>query len=164
MLAGRPHSCGGPRLAFARYLRDAFGVASMEQSAARLCALVDQAPRDRPLLILSHNGPAGLGDRRSDPCGRDFHPDEGDWGDPDLAIAIAHAKAQGHRLLAVVSGHMHHALRGGGTRTWHVERGSVLYVNAARVPRIFEDSGRHRRHHVALTVEGDAARAEPVLF
>ncbi len=161
VIAGRPHSMG-PSLAFRRHLARAHGVHTVEESAARLCALVDRAPHDR-LLLLAHNGPAGLGPRRDDPFGCDFRPEEGDFGDPDLRAAVDHALARGRRVLAVVAGHMHHALRGGGTRRWQLERDGVLYVNAARVPRIFRHGGRLVRHHVCLTLDEDGARADEVL-
>ena len=164
VLAARPHSCGGRRLAFAPYLREAYGIDSMAASSARLCALIDEAPSDRPLLILAHNGAAGLGDKRGDLCGRDFHARAGDWGDPDLAEALAHAKREGRTITAVLSGHMHHALRGGGQRTWQIERDGTLHVNAARVPRVFEEGEVLRRHHVALTIDEGHARAEQVLL
>ena len=60
-------------------------------------------------------------------------------------------------MLAVVAGHMHHRLKGGGERRWLVERAGVLYVNAARVPRI---DGDGRRYHVRLETDGETARAE----
>ena len=63
------------------------------------------------------------------------------------------------RVLAVVAGHMHHRLKGGGERKWLVESDGVLYVNAARVPRI-EKSGQ--RYHVCLETDGERARAELV--
>ena len=158
LLAARPHSCGGPRLAYARYLRRAFGVEDMAGSAAKLRALVDRAPAERPLVVLAHDGPTGLGAERDAPCGRDFHPDGGDWGAPDLRAALDHAAATGKRVAAVCFGHMHHGLRGqGGDRRWQAREGPTLFVNAARVPR----HGRRGRHHVALELEGGAARVEP---
>src|SRR6185369_8408265 len=41
LIAARPHSFGGPHLAFRPYLSEAFRVASVEASTARLCSLVD---------------------------------------------------------------------------------------------------------------------------
>jgi uncharacterized protein (TIGR04168 family) len=158
VIAARPHSFGGPRLGFRRHLRESYGVESLEDSAARLRRLVDAARHD-DLVFLAHNGPTGLGDRRDCIWGCDFRREEGDFGDPDLREAIDHARATGRRVLAVVAGHMHHAIKGGGTRTWRVERESTLYVNAARVPRI----DRHGRHHVAVTIHGDRAEAEAVV-
>jgi uncharacterized protein (TIGR04168 family) len=162
VIAARPHTMGGPHLAFRRYLQQAHGVSTLEQSAARLCALVDRAPHER-IVFLAHNGPTGLGGRRDDIWGCDFRREEGDFGDEDLRLAIAHARASGRRVLAVLAGHMHHAVKGGGVRRWQLERDGVLYVNAARVPRIFRENGRLVRHHVRVSIEGDGATAEPVL-
>lgn len=155
VIAARPHSQGGSFFAFSRYLEAAYGVDSLERSAERLCELVDQAPHER-VMFVAHNGPSGLGARRHDIWGCDFKRGEGDFGDEDLRLAVEHAERRGKRVLAVAAGHMHHRLKGGGERTWLVERGGVLYVNAARVPRI---EGRVR-HHVLLESDGEHARAE----
>jgi uncharacterized protein (TIGR04168 family) len=162
LLTGRPHSMGGSRLAFRRYLRRDFGIGSLEDSTRRLKEMVDQCGADS-LLFFSHNGPTGLGERRSDIWGCDFHPQEGDFGDPDLREAIDYAKASGKRVLAVVAGHMHHAVKGGGRRPWLVEEDGTLFVNAARVPRIFRENGRTLHHHVCIEVTGGAVRVEEKL-
>lgn len=156
VIAGRPHSQGGGFFAFSRHLEQKYGVRSLEESAARLCRLVDEAPHAR-LIFVAHNGPSGLGARRHDIWGCDFRRAEGDFGDSDLRAAIDHAQSSGKRVLAVVAGHMHHRLKGGGERRWLVEQAGVLYVNAARVPRI---DGGGRRYHVRLDTDGETARAE----
>jgi len=156
VIAGRPHTMGGPSLSFAPHLAACWGVSSLEESAVKLKGLVDAAPTER-LVFVSHNGPAGLGDRREDIWGCDFKADQGDWGDPDLREAVDYARRRGKRVLAVVAGHMHRKLRGGGERAWRVERDGVLYVNAAEVPRLKKDG---RRHHVRLLIDGDAVSAE----
>ena len=156
LIAGRPHTMGGPSLSFAPHLEACWGVSSLEASAAKLKGLVDAAPTER-VVFVSHNGPAGLGGRREDIWGCDFKAEQGDWGDPDLREAVDYARAVGKRVLAVVAGHMHRKLRGGGRRVWQVERDGVLYVNAAEVPRLKKDG---RRHHVQLVIEGDDVRAE----
>ena len=97
------------------------------------------------------HGPAGLGDRADDIWGVDFAPGAGDHGDGDLQTAVAYAQEKGKRVTAVVAGHMHHTLKDGGQRRWHVERDGVHYVNAARVPRI--DLGWH--HHILLEIGAD---------
>lgn len=162
VIAARPHSAGGPRLAFRPHLAAQFGVTDFEESRRRIAARVDES--DAPdVIFLAHNGPTGLGARRDDIWGCDFRESEGDFGDPDLEHAIAYAKAAGKRVRAVVAGHMHHAVRGGGTRRWRVQRDGVLYLNAARVPRIFERDGRTLRHHVELTIEPTRVRAREIL-
>lgn len=157
VIACRPYSMGGPSLSFASLLSQRHGVRTIDESAARLCHLVDQCKTDR-LVFLAHNGPTGLGVRRGDIWGRDFGSGEGDHGDPDLEIAVTHAKASGLEVIAVVAGHMHHAVKGGGTRPWHLERDGTHYLNAARVPRIFTQAhdGHTVHHHLrlAMTEEG----------
>lgn len=162
LIVGRPHSMGGPTLAFAPFLAGRFGVHRMEDSAQRLRALIDASPAER-LIFLAHNGPTGMGDRRGDLWGCDFRPEEGDQGDPDLRAALQHARARGKQILAVVAGHMHHGLRGGGLRTWQAVQEGTLFVNAARVPRVFTQGGRTLRHHVAVQVRGDGCTAREVI-
>jgi uncharacterized protein (TIGR04168 family) len=153
IIAARPHSMGGSYIAYRRFLEERFGVRSIEDSARRLCALVDAAEQQR-LIFLAHNGPSGLGAARSDIWGCDFRKAEGDWGDDDLRQAIAYARTRGKRVLAVVAGHMHHHVKasGGAQRCWRLERDGVVYVNAARVPRIFSRDGARMHHHIALSI------------
>jgi len=162
IVAGRPHSAGGPRLAFRPHLDARFGVEDLEDSVRTLTALVDESEADE-LIFFAHNGPHGLGGKRDDIWGCDFRKEEGDFGDLDLERAIEHARRRGKRVRAVVAGHMHHALRGGGHRRWQLERDGTLYLNAARVPRIFERAGRTLRHHVELRVDADRVHAREVL-
>jgi uncharacterized protein (TIGR04168 family) len=163
LVAARPHSVGGAQFAFRPYLEARFGVRNFEESAARMKRIVDQCVTD-DLIFLAHNGPSGLGARAQDIWGCDFRKDQGDFGDRDLAEAIAYAKSLGKRVHAVVAGHMHHALRTGGQRQWIVVDDGVTYVNAARVPRILHEGARELRHHVRLRFEGDEVVVEEVLL
>ncbi len=162
IVAGRPYSMGGPGLTFEPQLHRSFGVASLADSTKRLVDLVDGAETEA-LLFLSHNGPSGLGQRATDLWGCDFRPEEGDWGDPDLEVAIAHARASGRCVLGVVAGHMHLRVRGREQeREWMRRVGDTLYVNAARVPRIERRRGGATHHHVALAFDASGMRAEEV--
>jgi uncharacterized protein (TIGR04168 family) len=165
VVAGRPFSMGGPELAFPEALARLHDVHSLRDSTERLCALVDDAISDH-LVFLAHNGPAGLGAAPEDLWGRDFHPDAGDWGDLDLSAAIDHARQRGRNVLAVVAGHMHWAVVGqeSVTRRWQLQRDGILYVNAARVPRVFTYQGRTVRHHVHLQLGPNGATAEERLI
>jgi uncharacterized protein (TIGR04168 family) len=162
VIAARPFAMGGAELSFPDALERSFGVRSMAESSARLRALVERAPTEH-LVFLAHNGPTGLGAQRDDIWGRDFHPDAGDWGDPDLREAIAHARAEKRKPLAVIAGHMHSPLRAGGQRRWQLQHEGILYVNPARVPRLFDAPEGRVRHHVALELSPDGARAEEML-
>jgi uncharacterized protein (TIGR04168 family) len=162
VLAARPHSMGGKRLAYRRYLRTRFGIDTLEDSAARLCALLDEVPMGRRIVVLAHCGPTGLGDQRDAIYGCDFRPEQGDWGDPDLAAALRHARATNKSVVAVFAGHMHHRVRGGGERRWQLQQEGVTHVNAARVPRARKANGHEERHHVSVTLDGLTLTAEPV--
>lgn len=135
VVAGRPHSFGGSRLSFRPLMQRAFGVATLDESASRLKQLFDAAQGE--LVVLAHNGPTGHGDQRDAIWGCDFKRGAGDFGDPDLADALAHAERVGKSVRVVLAGHMHHALKGGGLRAWSLEQRGTHYVNAARVPRVF---------------------------
>jgi|GEM_PF-2473262 uncharacterized protein (TIGR04168 family) len=115
LIAARPHSLGGPTLSFPDFMADTYQVQSLEDSAARLCQLIDAAEAEE-LIFLSHNGPLGLGAEPDAMWGCDFKDNGGDWGDPDLAIAIDHARATGKRVLAVIAGHMHLRTKQGAHR------------------------------------------------
>ncbi len=155
VLAARPYSRGGPDLTYGEQLSARFGVSTMEESAKKLCALVDAA--ETPLIVLAHNGPTGLGARAVDLWGRDFSPEAGDWGDPDLRVALDYARRRDKRVLAVVAGHMH---TNGGQRSWSARRDGTLCLNAARVPRIWEESAGKYRYHLALDVDGTVEARE----
>ncbi|MET0387819.1 MAG: metallophosphoesterase [Polyangiales bacterium] len=162
VVAARPHSMGGQRVGFKRYLTARFGVRTLADSARRLCGLLESVPSHHRILVLAHCGPMGLGESRDAIYGCDFRPQHGDWGDPDLAEALAHARAHGKQVSAVLAGHMHHALRGGGERIWHLEHEGVHHVNAARVPRRRRGLRGEERHHVRLTLDERGVSVEAV--
>jgi uncharacterized protein (TIGR04168 family) len=134
----------------------------MAVSCRRLRELVDSAPSDE-LLVLAHNGPSGLGAAKTDLWGCDFREQGGDWGDSDLAEALGHARSAGKRVLAVVAGHMHTHARRGQVRDWQLRKAETLYVNPARVPRIFEDARGKYRYHVVLELDAERAHVREVL-
>jgi uncharacterized protein (TIGR04168 family) len=162
VITGRPHSMGGSVISFAPHLAEAYGVYTLDDSIRRLRRCIDESEARR-VVFLAHNGPTGLGEKRDDLWGCDFRREEGDFGDYDLRIAIDYARERGKIVLAVIAGHMHHRLRGGGVRRWTCHRDGVLYVNAARVPRIFEDRDGVFHHHVDVLIDGDHAEAFEVL-
>ncbi len=162
VIAARPYSMGGPNMNYKTHLKNRYGVNSIDASAEKLIKVVDGAKSNR-LIFLAHNGPYGLGTSRSDIWGCDFLKEEGDNGDKDLQVAIDYALAQGKEVIAVVAGHMHHRLRGGGTRQWHVEREGSHYINAARVPRIYQRNGKTVHHHIRLSFDSTQIDIEEML-
>ncbi len=136
VVAARPWAMDGRRASFAAALARRHGVHDLASSARRLQALV--GPTTGPVVILAHNGPAGLGVRPCDPWslhGRDA-------GDTDLTVVLGHPAVK-----AVVAGHLHL----GHERDAFRAVDGVLCVNAARVPR--------RGHFVEVEVDDDGARA-----
>jgi uncharacterized protein (TIGR04168 family) len=161
VIVARPFSFGGPTLGCTPYLTKAYGVDSLDASAAKLCELVNTADTT-DLLFLAHNGPTGLGETADAIWGCDFKREMGDFGDSDLRTAIDYAQSTGKRVRAVVAGHMHHALKHGGQRTWQVNHNGVAYINAARVPRIFDQDGRTMRHHIELVIHEETVTVTAV--
>ncbi len=139
VVGGRPFSWGGPELKHHRYLQERFGISTLAESRDRIVAVAHQAPSET-LILISHNGPAGLGDTPESPCGRDWQPLGGDFGDPDLAAAIQNLKAAGKTIPLVTFGHMHHQLRHrrDRQRTAIVVKDGTIYLNAAVCPRIID--------------------------
>jgi uncharacterized protein (TIGR04168 family) len=162
LLAGRPHAMGGDDLSFREVLERNHGISTMAASTERLEALIRDVPTDE-LIVLSHNGPAGLGGDPTDLWGCDFREEAGDWGDPDLAAAITCARALGKRVLAVIGGHMHLETRSGKERRPQLERGGTLYLNPARVPRIRGGRDGMHRSHVCLEISETEVRAMEVV-
>ncbi len=162
LIVARPHTQGGG-LNFAPYIAEAYGPRNLAESSKKLCDVVDACPHER-LVFLGHNGPSGLGDQQNAMWGADHRRRGGDWGDVDYRAAIDHALATGRRVLAVVAGHMHQRTKQKKIRPWCTRRDGVLYINAARVPRVFHQGpdGARKRYHIALSIDGTTATAEQV--
>ncbi|MCS7291843.1 MAG: TIGR04168 family protein [Gloeomargarita sp. SKYBB_i_bin120] len=146
VVGGRPCSWGGSEWQWGPFYQQYFGVDGWESSQARILQAIRQAASSR-VILLNHNGPAGLGGQPCDPCGRDWAPVGGDFGDPDLAAALHTARGEGIPIPLVVFGHMHRQLRGnlGQRRMVHQDAQGTVYFNAAVVPRI-----RDGLHHFGL--------------
>lgn len=155
VVGSRPFSWGGPEWKHADFYRDRYGVHSFEESTAKMVAAALAATGD-VLIFLGHCGPTGLGDRPEDPCGRDWRPLGGDYGDPDLAAAIAATRRLGKFVPLVTFGHMHHRLRhtkARSRRSVHVDAEGTVYLNAASVPRIVETERGDLRNFSLVTLE-----------
>lgn len=142
IVGARPFSWGGASLRSPEIYGEFYGVTDMRTSAARIVEAARKA-QHRDLLVLAHNGPAGLGEEPRDIYGKDFGKPGGDWGDVDLDLALGQIRELGLRVRCVVAGHMHHrTLRPrGGVRTRFVRRGSTLFANPAVVPRLRRAAG-----------------------
>lgn len=161
VVGARPATSGGG-YHLSQPMRAVYGPVELEESVERICSAALGADPTLPLVVLAHCGPSGLGSEASDPCGRDWKPPACDWGDKDLALAIARIRRD-RPLPLVVFGHMHHQLRrGGGERlTFLQDRQGTMYLNAASVPRHGVDEyGRPLRHlsWVQLGSKGEVRR------
>ncbi|MBW4614067.1 MAG: TIGR04168 family protein [Desmonostoc vinosum HA7617-LM4] len=155
VVGGRPFTWGGPEWRFAEICKERYGVTSLEESADRIVKAVKSATYET-IIFLGHNGPSGLGDRPEDPCGKDWHPIGGDFGDPDFAEAISQALTAGKTIPLVTFGHMHQTLR----HTKKVSRKpifrspeGIIYLNAASVPRIVENGNEKLRNFSLVSLE-----------
>jgi len=133
-----------------------WNLSSLDDSADKIVKAVKNATCDN-IIFLGHNGPSGLGDRAEDPCGKDWHPIGGDFGDPDLAAAISQTLNMNKTVSLVAFGHMHRTLR----HTKKLERKAVfkspegtIYLNAANVPRIVQENGVKLRNFSLVFLDG----------
>ncbi|XWK90179.1 MAG: TIGR04168 family protein [Phormidium sp.] len=155
VVGGRPFSWGGEIWRNADFYTERYGVNDFTQSTERIMAAVNDAAYNT-IIFLGHNGPLGLGDRPEDPCGRDWQPLGGDFGDSDLADAIAQSKNLGKSVPLVTFGHMHHHLRHRKDRLRtpiSTSDDGTLYLNSASVPRIIHKGDRTQRNFSLVTLQ-----------
>ena len=148
VVGGRPFSWGGSDWKNKRFLSDRFQVNNFAESTARIVEAANQTDYDT-VIFLAHNGPAGLGNQPEDICGKDWNPIGEDFGDPDLAEAIAQVQASGKKIPLVTFGHMHHRLRHTNKRLRtivNISPKETVYLNAASVPRIKDVEGDRLRN------------------
>jgi uncharacterized protein (TIGR04168 family) len=166
VVGGRPFSWGGSDWKNKTFYRERYGVTGWDESIARISAAVDQAAHNTVLMV-GHCGPTGLGDRPESPCGRDWKPLGGDFGDPDLAAAIAHAKASGKQVPFVTFGHMHHGLRHRKDvlrQRLCTDADGTVYLNAASVPRIIQERATRRRNVSLVTLQGGQVQSAALVW
>jgi uncharacterized protein (TIGR04168 family) len=163
IVGSRPFSWGGSQWKYSDFYEDRYGVGSFAASTQRIIDLANQATEDS-IIIIGHNGPTGLGEDPESICGKDWgEPIGGDYGDPDLAEAIAMLQAQGKSIPLVTFGHMHHKLRHTKERLREplvIAPSGTIYLNAARCPRIFSTVERTVRNFSLVTmVDGKVTQA-----
>ena len=155
VVGSRPFSWGGSVWKNADFYQERFGVKSFEESTARMVAAASSAAYET-VIFIGHNGPVGLGDRPEDPCGKDWQPLGGDFGDPDFTEAIAQTRASGKTIPLVTFGHMHHKLRHTHqqlrTASYASPEGTI-YLNAASVPRIVQTGSDRRRNFSIVSLQ-----------
>lgn len=155
ILGGRPFSWGGSKWEHvAHFYQERYGIDSLETSTARLRSQVEQANHET-IIFVGHSGPFGLGDAPGSPCGKDWKPVGGDYGDPDLAAAIALAQQMGKQVSLVTFGHMHHRLRHTQQLRQRLvqDRAGTVYLNAASVPRIIRTESTCVRNFSLVVIE-----------
>lgn len=154
IVGGRPFSWGGSSWKNQQFYQERYGVGSFEESTAKIVAAAQTATEDA-LIFIGHCGPTGLGDKAEDPCGKDWQPIGGDYGDPDLEQAIAQTRSS-KTIPLVTFGHMHHKLRHTKTqlrKMIHTNPEGTVYLNAASVPRIMEQQGDRLRNFSLVSLQ-----------
>lgn len=155
VVGGRPFSWGGEIWRNADFYRERYGVADFAESTERIVAAVNKAAYNT-IIFLGHNGPVGLGDRPEDPCGKDWEPLGGDFGDLDLANAIVQTKKMGKSIPLVTFGHMHHHLRHRKDclrTSISTSNDGTVYLNSASVPRIIHKGSHTERNFSLVTLQ-----------
>jgi len=160
VVGSRPFSWGGPKWRNGDFYQQRYGVSGFSDSTERIMSAVRETVYPTT-IFLAHNGPQGLGENPHDICGRDWKPAGGDYGDRELANAIAQTRQLGKTIPLVAFGHMHHRLR----CTTDYQRTSVIcdeqgtvYFNAACVPRIVESEGQQLRQFFLVSLRGAAVQ------
>ena len=157
VIGGRPFSWGGSEWKCEAFYRERYGIHNFEESITRMKQAVDAAAFDT-LIFIGHCGPSGLGNHPESPCGRDWKPLGGDFGDPDLAAAIAYAKSIGKHVPLVTFGHMHHSLRHRKDiqrQRISIDRTQTVHLNAACVPRIVQTVTTCKRNFSLVTLKNN---------
>ena len=156
VVGSRPFSWGGSTWRNAQFYRDRYNVKSFAESTQQIVSSAKNAAYDS-LIVIGHNGPVGLGAKTESICGRDWKPEGGDYGDPDLQNAIAQIRQLGKSIPLVTFGHMHHELKHpkGKRRTIVEFKDDTVYLNAACVPRVIKgDRGTKRSFSLATLQQG----------
>lgn len=162
VVGARPFSWGGSTWKNRSFYQQRFGVTSFDESTERIVAAA-QTTRYETVIFIGHCGPFGLGDQAEAPCGKDWNPIGGDYGDPDFTAAIEQTRAIGKQIPLVAFGHMHHNLRHTKARVRDrlvTDATGTVYLNAASVPRIVQTpTGKQRNFSIVTLTEGQVSQA-----
>lgn len=156
IVGGRPFSWGGSSWKNVGFYQDRYDVHNFEESTQKIVDAAQQTAYDT-IIFIGHCGPTGLGDQAEAPCGKDWKPIGGDYGDPDLEAAIAQTRSLGKQIPLVAFGHMHHHLRHTQQRLREqlvTDDIGTIYLNAARVPRIQDTEAGRLRNFSLVSLEG----------
>lgn len=166
VVGGRPFSWGGATWKNEPFYQSRYGVSSFEDSTDRIVSAARSAAHET-ILLIGHCGPQGLGAAPEDPCGKDWQPIGGDYGDPDLAAAIGQIRAFGKAVPLVAFGHMHHHLRHTQQRLRKMislDSTATVYLNAASVPRIKPTPTGRIRNFSLVTLEAGKVRSAALVW
>lgn len=162
VVGSRPFSWGGSKWKNRSFYQERYGIDGFEASTAKIVAAAEQTAY-KTVLLIGHCGPKGLGEQAEDPCGKDWNPIGGDYGDPDFTAAIDQTRALGKHIPLVAFGHMHHNLRHTKTRLrkmLDLDSHGTVYLNAASVPRIVPTpTGRTRNFSLVTLSAGVVTQA-----
>jgi uncharacterized protein (TIGR04168 family) len=149
-----PLQSGGGRLAFAHSLERVYGTRNPEPLLRRL---IDEAESPR-LVLLGHNGPAGLGTEPFAPFGCDWKAEGGDHGDPVFSSLLDHAHSTGKEVVLSVAGHMHNVHHGRARVALRFATRTPV-LNACCVPRLeLHDGALWRWDYRAEFIRGAGVR------
>ncbi|MBD2149910.1 TIGR04168 family protein [Pseudanabaena sp. FACHB-1277] len=166
VVGARPFSSGGSKWKKQHFYRDRYGINCFTESTQRITEAVKQTSQDT-LIFLGHSGPWGLGADEHSPCGKDWKPVGGDYGDPDLMEAISKSYGMGKQIPLVTFGHMHHRLRHNSQRTREAiatnDMGTV-FLNAACSPRLIIESDQTYRSFSIVTLESGQVQQISLLW
>lgn len=155
VVGSRPFSWGGEIWKNEKFYRKRYGVTGFEDSTERIVAAAESAAYDT-IIFMGHNGPTGLGNCPEDPCGKDWQPVGGDYGDPDFEMAIAKTYALGKNIPLVTFGHMHHTMRHTKDKLRtpiSTSPQGTVYLNSASVPRIIQTETNRLRNFSLVSLE-----------
>ncbi|HEY9705420.1 MAG TPA: TIGR04168 family protein, partial [Allocoleopsis sp.] len=162
VVGSRPFTWGGTEWKMKDFYQEQFGVSGFNESTDQILTSVKLA-RYNTIIFLGHNGPQGLGNLPESICGKDWEPRGGDMGDPDFQEAIAQTLSMGKNVPLVAFGHFHHHLKHTKERLREqiVINEKTVYLNAARTPRIIQNSPEKMRNFSLVSLQnGKVTKAD----